>query len=179
MQLEMDKKRSELTDLRFVIWYGINLRSQHMRHDEGFKLFVSVLSPEYVDTITMSASTFDKTLATLYDRVKKNMLNDLRLLREECLTVGYSGPFLDAQLDLTTATGEEYITFTVTYVRKVSSDVTQVSLTTRRAFPGSHTPDDIKGGIEAVSRFCCLVILVRSGGCMCVCVFVLFVASDS
>ena len=76
MRLEMDKKRNELAYIRFAIWYCINLRSKHMRHDGGFKLFVSVLSPENVDTMTMSASTFDKTLATLYDRVKKNMLND-------------------------------------------------------------------------------------------------------
>ena len=41
-----------------------------MRYDDGFKLFVGILSPEYVD-ITMSTTTFDKTLDTLYDRVKK------------------------------------------------------------------------------------------------------------
>ena len=60
----MGKVRRELADLRFVIWCCINLGPQHMRHDEGFKLFVGILSPEYVDT-TMSAR------ATLYDRVKK------------------------------------------------------------------------------------------------------------
>ena len=114
-----------------------------MRYDEGFKLFVGVLSPEYVDT-TMAADTFDTILDTLYDRVKRNLLDDLRSLREENLDVGYSGPFLGAQLDLTTAAGEEYITFTVSYVRKDDTDVTRVALTTR-AFPGSHTAGDIQG----------------------------------
>ena len=83
----MEKKRREFADLRFVIWCCINLGPQHVRHDEGFKLFVGGLSLEYVET-TMSASTFDKTLAALYDRVKKNVLDDLRSLREECLAMG-------------------------------------------------------------------------------------------
>ena len=77
-----------------------------MRYDDGFKLFVGALSPEYVDT-TMPQSTSGKTLTTLHDRVKKNVMDDLRSLREECLVVGYSGAFLGAQLDLTTAAGEE------------------------------------------------------------------------
>ena len=61
-----------------------------MRYDGGFNLFVGILSPEYVDS-TMFTTTFDKTLDTLYDRVKKTVLDGLRSLREECLRVGYSG----------------------------------------------------------------------------------------
>ena len=57
--------------------------------------------------------------------------------------MGYSGAFLGAQLDLTTAGGEEYITFSVLYVKKGSSDVSRVALAAR-AFPGTHTADDIK-----------------------------------
>ena len=112
-----------------------------MRYDHGFKLFAGALPPEYVDT-TMSQSTFDKTLTTLHDRVKKNVMDDLRSFREECLAVGYPGAFLGAQLDLPTAAGEEYITFTVSYVRKGGSDVTRVALAAR-AFPSTHTAEDI------------------------------------
>lgn len=147
----MDKKQRDFADLRYVIWCCINLRPQQMRYDDGFKLFVGALSPQYVDT-TMSPSTFDKTLDTLYERVKKNVMDDLRSLREECLGMGYGGAFLGAQLDLTTVAGEEYITFTVSYVKKGSTDVTRVALATR-AFPGTHTADDIKPWIEAVRRF--------------------------
>ena len=71
----------------------------------------------------MAKETFNSVLGTLYDRVKKNVLDDLRSFREQCLAVGYSGAFLGAQLDLTTADGEEYITFSVSCVRKGSSDV--------------------------------------------------------
>ena len=128
-----------------------------MRYDDDFKLFVGALSFKYVDT-TMTQSIFDKTLTTLHDRAKKNVMDDLRSFREECLAVGYSGAFLGAQLDLTiTAAGEEYITFTVSYVRKGSSDVTRVKLATQ-AFPGTHTAEDIRPWLETVRRFCCFTV---------------------
>lgn len=148
----MDDKRKAFADLRFVIWCCINLRPEQMRYDDGFKLFVGALAPEYVNT-TMAKETFNLILGTLHDRVKKNVVEDLRSFREECLAVGYPGAFLGAQLDLTTAAGEEYITFSVSYVRKGSSDVTRTALATR-AFPGTHTADDIKPWIEAVSEAC-------------------------
>lgn len=147
---KLDKKRREMADLRFVIWCCINLRPQQMRHDDGFKLFLGALSPDYVES-TMSNDTFDKNLDTLYSRVKTSIVDDLRTLREECLGMGYSGAFLGAQLDLTTVAGEEYITFTVSYVEKGSTDVTRVALACR-AFPGTHTADDISPWIEEVRR---------------------------
>ena len=64
---------------------------------------------------------------------------------------GIFGSFLGAQLDLTTAAGEEYITFSVSYVKKGSSDVSRVALATR-AFPGTHAADDIKPWIENMRR---------------------------
>ena len=64
---------------------------------------------------------------------------------------GDSGSFLGAQLDLRTAAGEEYITFSVSYVKKGSSDVSRVALATR-AFPGTYAADDIKPRVENVRR---------------------------
>ena len=52
---KMHKKRREMADLLY---------------DDGLNLFVDILSPEYMDS-TMSTTTFDKTLGTLYDRVEK------------------------------------------------------------------------------------------------------------
>ena len=101
-----------------------------MRFDDGFQLFVGALAPEYVHT-TMAKETFNSVLGTFYDRVKKNVLDDLRSFREEYLAVGYSGAFLGAQLDLATV-ASEYITFSVSYVKKGSSDVTRVALAQRR-----------------------------------------------
>ena len=117
-----------------------------MRFDDVFQLFLGALAPEYVHT-TMAKETFNSVLGTLYDRVKKNVLDDLR----SCLAVGDSGAFLGAQLDLTTAAGEEYITFSVSYVKKGSSAVSRVALATR-AFPGTHAADYLKHWIENVRR---------------------------
>ena len=122
-----------------------------MRFDDGFKRFVGALAPEYLNT-TMAKETFNSILGTLLDTVKKNVMDDLRSFREGCLAVGYSGAFLGAQLDVTTAAGEEYIAFSVSYVRKGSSDVTRVALATQ-AFPGTHSAADIRPWIEAVRRF--------------------------
>ena len=63
--------------LRYVIWCCINLRPEQMRFDDGFQLFVGALAPEYVQP-TMAKET-------LCDGVKKNVLDDLRSFREECL----------------------------------------------------------------------------------------------
>ena len=146
MTPKMDERRRSFADLRFAIWYCINLRPEQMRFGVGFQLFVGALAPEYVHT-TMAKDTVNSVLGTLYDRVKKNVLDDLR----SCLAVGDSGAFLGAQLDLTTAAGEEYITFSVSYVKKGSSAVSRVALATR-AFPGTHVADDIKPWIENVRR---------------------------
>ena len=150
MTPEIDERWRSFADIRYVIWCCINLRPEQMRFDDGFQLFVGALALEYVHT-TMATETFNSVLGTLYDRVKKNVLDDLRSFREERLVVGYWGAFLGAQLDLTTAAGEEYITFSVSYVKKGSSDVSRVAFATR-AFPGTHAADDIKPWIENVRR---------------------------
>lgn len=113
MHRKMTQKWRAFADIRFVVWCCINLRLQQLRYGAGFKLFVGTLSSVYVDT-TMSCTTFDKKLANIHDRVKTKVMNDLRSFCEKCL--GYSRAFLGAQLDLMTAAGEEYITFTVSYL---------------------------------------------------------------
>ena len=77
MTPKMDGKRRSFADLRYVIWCCINLRPEQMRFDDGFQLFLGALAHEYVHT-TMAKETFNSVLGTLYDRVKKNVLDDLR-----------------------------------------------------------------------------------------------------
>ncbi|CAB1103007.1 unnamed protein product [Ectocarpus sp. CCAP 1310/34] len=145
----MTKARKDAADRRFVLWCCIDLRPEQLRFDQGFKLFLGSLSPEYVTT-TMAKSTFNQTLDELYGTVLSSVVGELRTLREENLGMGYSGPFLGAQLDLTTAAGEEYITFTVTFVKKGDTDMTRIALAAR-AFPGSHTAEDIQPWIEKLT----------------------------
>ena len=136
-------------DRRFVIWSAVNMRAQNMRHDEGYKLHVGALCPEYVET-TMFTQTFNSILSTVYTETCDEVKKGLRLQRESCVKVGYLGPFLGAQLDLTTVANEEYITFSVSYIAEGETEITRVGLATR-AFPGSHTAADIEPWIEKAS----------------------------
>lgn len=121
-----------------------------MRFDEGFKLFTGVLSPDYAETI-MTNETFDSNLETLYDDVAGDVKEGFRLHRKSCLELGYTGPFLGAQLDLTTVADEEYITFSVSYIPPGSSELVRVGLATR-ALPGTHTAADITPWIQNVGE---------------------------
>ena len=122
-----------------------------MRYDEGDKLHVGALSSEYVET-GMSDITFNSILSDVYtevcDAVKEN------LKQRSCMDLGYHGPFLGAQLDLTTVANEEYITFSVSYIAEGDATITRVGLATR-AFPGPHTASDIEPWIEKASCASC------------------------
>ena len=83
MTPKMDERRRSFAALRYAIRCCINRRPEQMRFDDGFQLFVGALAPEYVHT-AMAKETFNSVLGTLYDRVKKNVLDDLRSFREEC-----------------------------------------------------------------------------------------------
>lgn len=117
-----------------------------MRNDHGYKLHVGALSPQYVETV-MSDETFNTILANVYTETCDAVKKGLRLHRESCMQLGYHGPFLGAQLDLTTVANEEYITFSVSYIPEGATEISRVGLATR-AFPGSHTAADIEPWIE-------------------------------
>lgn len=120
-----------------------------MRYDEGYKLHMGVLCPKYVDT-AMSDAPFNSILFNIYTETCNAVKKCLRLQRESCVKLGYHGPFLGAQLDLTTVANEEYITFSVSYIAEGAQTISHVGLATR-AFPGSHTAADIEPWIEKVS----------------------------
>ena len=56
----------------------------------------------------MSNTTFDSILSGIYTETCDEVKRGLRLHRESCKKLGYFGPFLGAQLDLTTVANEEY-----------------------------------------------------------------------
>ena len=69
--------------------------------------------------------------------------------RDACRALGYHGPFHGGQVDLTTVAGEEYITFSASYIPPSEEKIRRVGLATR-AFPGSHTAVDVECWIEKV-----------------------------
>ena len=124
-----------------------------MRYDEGYKLHVGALSSEYVET-GMSDTTFNSILSDVYTEVCDAVKENLKQHRQSCMDLGYHGPFLGAQLDLTTVANEEYITFSVSYIAEGDATITRVGLATR-AFPGTHTASDIVPWIEKASCASC------------------------
>lgn len=146
-------------DRQFALWCAVNLRAESMRHDEGYKLRVGALSPEYVGT-AMSKDTFNSILKSIYDQTCAEVKKGLRSHWESCRELAYEGPFLSAQLDLTTVANEEYITFSVSYFPKGERTLTRVGLATR-VFPGSHTAADIEPWIEkaSISLFIHLLVI--------------------
>ena len=124
-----------------------------MRYDEGYKLHVGALSSEYVET-GMSDTTFNSILSDVYTEVCDAVKENIKQHRQSCMDLGYHGPFLGAQLDLTTVANEDYITFSVSYIAEGDATITRVSLATR-AFPGTQTASDIEPWIEKASCASC------------------------
>ena len=128
---------------------GINFRSRNMLHDVGFKLSVGAFELDFTSRV-MSAEVVDRHLLRLYADVREHVLAGIRQHHpESCLALGYTGPFLAGQVDLTTVAGEEYITFSVSYIPPGDEKILRIGLATR-AFPGSHTVDDVEYCIEQV-----------------------------
>jgi len=148
MSREMTEKEREAADRRFVMWSAVNFRPQNMLEDVGFKLFVGSFSPSYTARV-MHESTYDKLLLGLFTDVRQKVLAEIREQRESCLSVGYEGPFVAGQMDMTTVAGEEYITFTVSYIPPGGASLHRIALATR-AFPGSHTATDVEYWLEQV-----------------------------
>ena len=101
-----------------------------MLTDVGFKLFVGVLAPDYVTSV-MHADTYNKYLINLYIEVQNAMLTEIGVQRDACRALGYHGPFLGGQVDLTTVAGEEYITFSESYIPPSEEKIRRVGLATR------------------------------------------------
>ena len=124
----------EKADRRFVLWSAVNFRPENMADDVGFKLFVGNLAPDYVARV-MSRETFKDHLLSLYVEVKEEVLAEIKEHQESCLKMGYGGPFLGGQLDLTIISNEEYITFSVSFIPPGEVTIKRIGLATR-AFPG-------------------------------------------
>ena len=138
----------EIADRRFVAWSAVNFRPQNMMHDIGFKFFLGVWDPDYTSR-TMSAERYDEILLNLYGEVRETLLAEIHEHRDSCLALGYKGPFLSGQVDLTTVAGAEYITFSASYIPPGEATIKRIELATR-AFTGSHTANDVQYWLKKV-----------------------------
>lgn len=135
-------RANRLFTTRSVIYLG----PQNIIHDDGFKFFSS---PYVVET--KHNDIFYKHLRLLYDEVRANVMQGIKGLKVSCEELGRTGPYLSAQINLTTSSNDEYITLAISYALPGSDELTHVGLATRK-FPGCHTADDIFRWMDEVRR---------------------------
>ena len=92
----------------------------------------------------MSNTTFDSILSGIHAETCDEVKRGLRLHRESCMKLGYFGPFLGAQLDLTTVANEEYITFSASYIAEGDTLITCVGLASQHHTHAGVTQKYIK-----------------------------------
>ena len=107
-------------------------------HDIGFTFFLGAWDPDYTSR-TMSTERYDDILLNLYGEVRETLLAKIHEYRDSCLALGYKGPFLSGQVDLTTGAGAEYITFSASYIPPGEATMKRIGLATRRHSP-ARTP---------------------------------------
>ena len=97
----------------------------------------------------MSTEGYDVILLNLYGEVRETLLAEIHDHRDSCLALGYKGPFLSGQVDLTTVAGAEDIAFSASYIPSDEVTIKRIGLATR-AFPGSHTANDVQYWLKKV-----------------------------
>ncbi|CAM9766237.1 unnamed protein product, partial [Ascophyllum nodosum] len=114
LALKMSASMRDAACRRYGLWCAINLRPCVMTKATSCTL-ARCPSRTYVE-MAMSNTTFDSILSGIHAETCDEVKRGLRLHRESCMKLGYFGPFLGAQLDLTTVANEEYITFSASYI---------------------------------------------------------------
>ena len=109
---------------------------------------VSAMNPRY-SRETMHHTTAHKILDALCSEVKDAITNILRRQRESCLRLGWHGPFVAIQADLTSAHNREYATMSLSFVPETCDEVVRLGVCTK-VLHGTHTSADIATWVEEV-----------------------------
>lgn len=144
----MTPQDRKAADPRAIMWNAVNLRPQKILHDVGLKIVFARFEPDHIAR-TMNAEVYDNCLLEMYADVRSKVFTKIAEHRAFCLALGYTGLFLARHLDLTAVAGEKYIPFSVSYIPPEADEIVRIGLATR-AFPGSHTADDIEYWVEKV-----------------------------
>ncbi|CAM9627602.1 unnamed protein product, partial [Choristocarpus tenellus] len=82
--------------------------------------------------------------------VKASAMQALKEHLDLCKTLGWNGPICSLQLDSITVSNTKFITFTASFIPSDWRKMQRLALCTR-AFPGTHTAEDLKIWIEEVT----------------------------
>ena len=112
--------------------------------------FIGGFSPSYASQ-TIHPETVNKHLVELSTEVNTAIIAKLRAQHDSATKLGWYGPFVGIQMDMTTVFNTKYITVPLSFV---SEDwcMERVTVCTK-AFPGKHTQDEIEPWVRKVSLF--------------------------
>lgn len=135
---------------RYVIFCALESRPFNMAAGAAFRYFIGGFSPSYASQ-TIHPETVNKHLIELSTEVNTAITAKLRAQHDSVTKLGWYGPFVGIQMDMTTVFNTEYITVALSFV---SEDwcMERVTVCTK-AFPGKHTQDEIEPWVRKVSLF--------------------------
>ena len=150
---KMNPKESDEHHRRYVIFCAIESKPFNLAAGQAFRYFIGGLSPSYVSQ-TIHPETIHKHLIELSTEVKTAITAKLKAHHDLVIKLGWYGPFVGIQMDLTTTFNTEYITVALSFVSDDWSMERKTVYT--KAFPGRHTQEEIERWIRKVSLVLCV-----------------------
>ena len=144
----MTKRERDVANRRAVIYIIMHSAPFSMITGDWFKLMIGCLNSQYCRE-TMHPSTIDAIIDDLHWEVDASISSILRCQRESCLRLGWRGPFIAIQADLTTLHNWSYATMSLSLVPESCDELVRLSVCTG-VLEGSHTAKDIEEWIKEV-----------------------------
>lgn len=119
-------ERTRLNRL-YTVFNAIDLRQCSMNAGDGYKRFVGGMSSEYA-AHPLHPTTFVTNLDEVYTETVATVTTDLKMLPDDCESIGCLGPFCSLQLDLTTMVNTEYCTAAVTFIPQEYTEIKRYTL---------------------------------------------------
>lgn len=133
---------------RFVIMCAVDSRPASMSKNDGFKLFTGGLLPQYVEN-AIHPSTFNKILDELCREVHEEVTRQISHHHDSVRKMGWTGPFVCVQMDLTSTHNTEYATMSISFVPEDMGGLVRLSVATK-PFPGRHTQVEVEEFVRKV-----------------------------
>lgn len=148
VQPTMTKKRRDEHDRRLVIMCAVGMRPFNMLRDDSWKHFIGGLSGDYASQ-TIHPTSINKIMKELCEEVNARIAAVLKVQHTSVTKLGWSGPFVSIQVDMTTTHDVEYCTVSLSLVPEDWRGMERLAVCTK-SFPGKHTAGDVEPWIRKV-----------------------------
>lgn len=146
---------------------AVDSRPATSAHGTGFKLFAGGLLPRYC-AFVIHPTTFNKILGKLNEEVEEDITSQLARQYKSGRALGWTGPFVSVQMDMTTTHNTAYATMSISFVPEDFSEWARLAVRTK-SFPGQHTQVEWKTSsaryVSSTYIFCRHVYCCRTTVC--------------